>query len=971
MTIIAGYTKLFILIATLAIAWQQPTLAMQPKTMSQLLKESPNLSFKSKEGDVVVIPVKHLSKECKARLKRLDLLAIENNAVKTNFSKNILSIVKATLGKSKSQLKFEGNSFPQAQQLCDAFVFFNIDQTVLGKITKSLEEAFTCDPKKLVYPWKDFYNDLLEENIKSVIDTPPDIPNSGGNPSFFKQDFYSKIYLSTIARRQAAFQVVSHYAQTSPNVKPDYVVDKESWQDLEVFCGPQSSPSSSFAAAIDCASSELGRVLLYSHLLQQTSDMQKIKLKQEIIAALMNDDLFQQLNNLHSTFFGDQRNENNILSLYSGVDNLNCYAKYPEFSNKHLKQIALWLESNEWNRQIEEGTQLFIFMAVDKILGCLDATTKYALGDVRNNLLYKDMATLIPRVVQRIIEVVEYGKDESFAQAIRSSVIAMLIANLTVLPAVGALPAAAIAFVAGYMADKVLQVILVLAESMIHGADYVKAMADLQFCMHERLVMTVNYIDFMKKVSDTIDAQQPQLKELLPSLKNLDLHAEPQSVLGYFAQEVYGPATFGQFMDKLNSLGRNTWLRSFAGRVVGTYGLLERHKECLLASFMALAELDMYLSLARFFKKNQEAQRPICFTDFLEQDTPSLELVDLWSPTIKGDAVPNSITLGTNDKPRNAIITGSNAGGKSTFMRGIGFTPFLGAFGIATAKKASYTPFSSVRIYTNMTDDAANGLSLFAKSATRVGQLVKEAKGGWGFTLTLFDEPFTGTSPNGAEALINSTLLELCGTDACANNICIASTHFPCVQTLAANPKMNCTFFRAVDPSDEKPFRVVPGIHSGVNAFDIAEKMDMDQAILDGAKEYYDAHFVQDQKLHMFLDLLGNNASCLNENFVKKHHLCFARLVLIAPYNESFFEIAQNHNLNLSGLLNITDEQGRTVLHFAGLWDIKDSATVKKLIKEYQAQSMQDSFGKTPLDYVDAQSCLYELMSEQFANLAL
>lgn len=109
--------------------------------------------------------------------------------------------------------------------------------------------------------------------------------------------------------------------------------------------------------------------------------------------------------------------------------------------------------------------------------------------------------------------------------------------------------------------------------------------------------------------------------------------------------------------------------------------------------------------------------------------------------------VPNAITNNLI-MDKHVILTGPNAGGKTTSIRAILQNIVLGqSFGVAAGISFELTPFDVIHSYLKISDDILHGLSLFAsevKRAQEILQKTKELNSDKKFFFAL-DELFTGT----------------------------------------------------------------------------------------------------------------------------------------------------------------------------------------------------------------------------------
>ena len=167
--------------------------------------------------------------------------------------------------------------------------------------------------------------------------------------------------------------------------------------------------------------------------------------------------------------------------------------------------------------------------------------------------------------------------------------------------------------------------------------------------------------------------------------------------------------------------------------------------------YSSIAEIDVYVAIARKMTELQDADHKFCFTQFLDDQKTIIEAEDFWNMLVtKDDVVVNDIS-----ESRNIILTGPNEGGKTTVIRAILQNIVLSqTFGIAAASEFKLTPFDVINSYLNVSDDILHGRSRFASELkqaqdilTQIKKLGKDEK-----FFFAFDELFTGTNgEDGAE----------------------------------------------------------------------------------------------------------------------------------------------------------------------------------------------------------------------------
>ncbi len=233
----------------------------------------------------------------------------------------------------------------------------------------------------------------------------------------------------------------------------------------------------------------------------------------------------------------------------------------------------------------------------------------------------------------------------------------------------------------------------------------------------------------------------------------------------------------------LNLLNKKTFkgkpsVLSFQGRVLASYKQMYEVKDNLINQLKAVGELDAYLSIAKLYKKHATNENTrYCFVNYLEQENPYFEIKDFWHPELDpNNVVTNDVELG-KDNNRNIILTGPNAGGKSTILKAITTNLILAqSFGIAPAKKLTITPFALINTYLNITDTIGKE-SLFQAEMNRSKELIdriKNLKPGE-FSFIIMDEVFTGTNPKEGAAGAYGILKYL---SKFGHHLSINATHF-------------------------------------------------------------------------------------------------------------------------------------------------------------------------------------------------
>lgn len=352
------------------------------------------------------------------------------------------------------------------------------------------------------------------------------------------------------------------------------------------------------------------------------------------------------------------------------------------------------------------------------------------------------------------------------------------------------------------------------------------------------LIQTLNHLHektiSIAQITSALDALEKQIQKH-PELK----HLQQAQVISDFAKT---KKSLSVKMKKLILLlhtktfkGKPTFF-ALQGRVRVAYALIEEIKGELVPALIALAEIEAYLSCANLYLEHEGKENGYTFATYLEQDTPYIKVDGMWNPFVGSKkSIANSIELGGN-APLNIILTGPNAGGKSTFSKGLTLNVLLAqTIGIVPAKALSFTPFAKINTYMNIADDTAGGNSLFKSEVMRVQELLKTITNlpKNQFSFSVMDEIFSGTSPREGEAAGYAVAKNI---RLHKNSIAVIATHFPRLKKLEAESSDFKNYqVRVIKNSDGTltyPFKLELGAADQNVAFDILKLEGLDGSIV-------------------------------------------------------------------------------------------------------------------------------------------
>ena len=212
-----------------------------------------------------------------------------------------------------------------------------------------------------------------------------------------------------------------------------------------------------------------------------------------------------------------------------------------------------------------------------------------------------------------------------------------------------------------------------------------------------------------------------------------------------------------------------------------TIGKIDIHIDKFKNYFNTIGLIDSYLSIVLLVNDFNEHNYNICYTRYNTNLTPTIKFKDIWHPYLANNNTSNTIIsncIEIGDKnPNNIVLTGPNAGGKSTFIKAISLSLlFSQTFGISFSNEAYITPMSLINTYLNI-PDCKNKESLFEAEMHRARNHLKNLKdlGDHEFSFIVMDEIFSSTNPeegiSGAYAICNKLAQY-------KNSISVITTHF-------------------------------------------------------------------------------------------------------------------------------------------------------------------------------------------------
>lgn len=190
----------------------------------------------------------------------------------------------------------------------------------------------------------------------------------------------------------------------------------------------------------------------------------------------------------------------------------------------------------------------------------------------------------------------------------------------------------------------------------------------------------------------------------------------------------------------------------------------------------ACAEIDALVGLA--YASRDEGSGPMCRPTILPNNHPEpvFKAEGLRHPILASKSegfVSNNVKLGAGEAPEIMILTGPNAGGKSTLARQVALSVILAQLGcFVPAKSFCIRPFENIFVRMGASDDLARGRSTFMVEMEEVGNILNNANSK---SLIIADEVGRGTSTHDGYAVAYASLDHIAKVN---KSLTVFSTHY-------------------------------------------------------------------------------------------------------------------------------------------------------------------------------------------------
>jgi DNA mismatch repair protein MutS len=624
------------------------------------------------------------------------------------------------------------------------------------------------------------YLTIQKLNLASLEWQEEEWPNESFNSHLQRALSYQE-NLQEYKKRKILFKQFHRQSKNKPH-EHNVLADIKTVQDLNIFCG-QKMHDPYVAQLVDRTQTSCGKVFLYGLIGAPTHHIQILEQRQHIIRYFLEQEqLRRQLRETYSTLLAPS--ENMVLAFWSQDDFFNAstrhYWTFPYFAkiNKKLNSSEIFLLARSLLEHQRRAVSLVASVAATVILPVYGMSL---LSSVKLPRAVSSVAQGLQGSGDRVLGLLSQVNDTSIACA------ALMAGGFY--SGIACKEECNWAY-DNFFIDECLQKKMMKVASFFEGLRKIKKLCDKNPELVQEVAGAKKIVEFFT----TTARQNPDLKKLLKILKT---------------------ETFK---------GKSSFL-SHHGRILVAYGLMNNVKEEIEQLFMAVGELDAYSSVAALCHEYRDKRVHFCFPTYIVAGTPLLVMNEFWNPFIdSAKVVTNNLSL-IGPADRNMIITGPNAGGKSTLIKATANNIILAqSLGIAAAHDMQLTPFYSIGTYLNVVDDIAGGNSLFKAQVARVQEIIEivENTPKDQLSFVIVDEMFNGTSAKESKATAYSVAKHI-GTF--LNNICVVATHFPLLASLVTEMPFFTNYKVSVDVGVDGaihyPFKLEFGISNQHIALDI------------------------------------------------------------------------------------------------------------------------------------------------------
>ena len=185
-------------------------------------------------------------------------------------------------------------------------------------------------------------------------------------------------------------------------------------------------------------------------------------------------------------------------------------------------------------------------------------------------------------------------------------------------------------------------------------------------------------------------------------------------------------------------------------------------------------------------------------------------------------------------KKKQAIITGPNMGGKSTFLKSVGIAVIVSQAGMFVPCRLKTPLINKIFLRMGSDDNTTAGESTFMIEMLECKQILELADQR---SLVLIDEICRGTSPRSGISLAFAIATELFSKNQCYTLI---STHYHVLARQLKNFPLCCNLSATIDIDGRLTHKIIPGIAKNSFGIEVAQSAGLSRELLSHATAIFD-----------------------------------------------------------------------------------------------------------------------------------
>lgn len=656
-------------------------------------------------------------------------------------------------------------------------------------IAKNVLDAYPLEDQKTI-------GDVVEEGAN---DEEGGSSNEGFDPEKFYQFFTQEILSpQEHTRKKTTYNILASAEMLEQSSwTKTFIINEQVWGDLNLLYGNKEHPTTFLGQILtnNRTYSEIGKAYFNGLLARPIDDVSTLQGRQTVVQHLVaNESLFKDLSVALEEF---AKNESMLTGMW-GKEQLMQFIKQEEYFTGTTKVKGWPRLSKALNTVTNKLNRTTLALEAKSTLDKVNSVYGLAISHLSPLMLAAFGALTLTHIMNPPGSVVGYTNSW------------MTSSLLT--------PSLGIVFALPYLIqNRVSQGLSATCAGLV-GASKIQRTWKQFFVnfkyddfLRKRLGRAVQCIKIMQKLGDLIPDEIAQHLQFYKHFKRIfnelpKVNADLADVM-----KNIDARTFDVDREE-NASNASTSYFFRRGKVLCVYRLLDRIKSLFEPAIAAVGEIDAYLTIAKLIKETSSERVKYCYPTYVTGvDKPSIELHGFWNNFIDPKTVvANTVFLGSKHDIPHMVVTGPNSGGKSTIVcKGIPLAIIMAqSLGIAPAQSMTLTTYRHIAVYMNIADSLVNKESRFqreGKQAFAHGDYIKSLSEQNAFSLAIFDEIFSGTSP---EEGATWGYLTAAGFAKYSNCICVIATHFPKLTQLEKDTQGHFVNFKvSIEEDSEGKFK--------------------------------------------------------------------------------------------------------------------------------------------------------------------